>query len=65
MTGLGAAASLLLADWLGKVAPIGIGGVRFVKTSESLLDHVDLYQERQRFLDMAGPIEPELEELLE
>jgi hypothetical protein len=39
--------------------------VLLVTLTECILDHVDLYQERQRFLDMAGPIEPELEELLE
>jgi hypothetical protein len=62
LTGLGVALSLLLADWLGKVAPIwlsvGIGGgclvvggtLGFVKSSESLLDQIDLYRERKRLL---------------
>ncbi len=78
LTGLGAALSLLLADWLGKVAPIwltiGIGGgclvvggtLGFVKTSESLLDQIDLYRERQRLLDKKEEGgEPEMERLLE
>lgn len=61
LMGLGAATSLLLADWLGKVAPIwlsvGIGGgclvvggtFGFVKSSESLLDQVEVYRERRRY----------------
>jgi hypothetical protein len=61
LMGLGAATSLLLADWLGKVAPIwlsvGIGGgclvvggtVGFVKSCESLLDQVEVHRERRRY----------------
>ena len=76
LTGLGAALTLLLADWLGKVAPIwltvGIGGgclvvggtVGFVKTCESLLDQIDLYRERQRLLfDKREEGEGDMEEL--
>ena len=65
---LGTSFSLLLADWLGKVAPIwlsvGIGGaclvvggtVGFVTTMESVLNEIDFYRQRQLLLETADAV---------